>query len=871
MRKFLSVFLLLMAVFLLVGCGDRTPGDIAAPKNVRIQDGVVSWDAVKDAESYIVMVGTRSFEVSGTSFDLKDVTIAVGTHVVVVLSVKGDEVSLPSSSLNYTVQGANLSSVYQQVLSAMGTMTGVAYTPEMTRGDFDSDDEFETYQTMNQLANAYSQAAVSSGMTEANAVGFVVRFMDVMEDEMEDVASFGDMFAIIDTFSDFGMDGYTFTYIMMNLADVAIDIQIDELQSNMAYYQSLISTAPVYSDFAVLVTVYNTLLSYALPSEVSLLQDIFELENQTHLNALYNLADYAYQIYWDGYIYWIPSGAENQLLAELLMDAYHDGNTEIISTLRSNDYYSAVNTIDYSSWDYFYYQRRIAETEDEIEMLEALKDTMEDDFEVMLNSVSLVVDYVADVYRSLPNTLAPILDKLVEGQELSMNEMFILKNAIVGALKENLPSVSDFEAMYIMTLTVSTSMTGMDLSGHLEHARMIAEIERASIDLMLEFIYSMSQQDLEEFLSIVDDMYTPGGYLYDPFYGYTRYQSPSVDEEKLIELIVFILSYLESFVDDHQAKVDTLNNVLTPQNKEILLDLMLNMALSMALLEVYDAEQEEMINAIFGLLLDETSNLVRVFDVFMEVGSVVASEFVSTEGVIIFEIMAMNDFDGTPFKITEQFEVILSHLASYMNPVFDVIDQEDVEALLYLVKLQYVIYFAQMSIIFDYDNEQDFVALIEDINDVFNQLVTPASQVIYNMMQIGRQALNTATDMDIADLIFDSAWSDDEELAAMIFAVMALDDVFTAQYRTLLNTTVSILFDDIFLNPDFLELMDAEASMIIDVQEMVEEAIADFFTELDIVSQYNFATLTEAQEIRIAEMLMNLFGLFMLVGSPAPY
>jgi len=119
------MLLLLFSIFL-VSCGDVTV-TLDTPQNVVITNGVVTWDAVTGADSYVVVVDSNSQTVTVTSFDLKTLNLTAGDHTVQVVAQSGTEVSMPSTSLNYTVQASSLGAP-QNVAIANGVVTWNAVT-----------------------------------------------------------------------------------------------------------------------------------------------------------------------------------------------------------------------------------------------------------------------------------------------------------------------------------------------------------------------------------------------------------------------------------------------------------------------------------------------------------------------------------------------------------------------------------------------------------------------------------------------------------------------------------------------------------------------------------------------------------------------
>ncbi|HHU80525.1 MAG TPA: hypothetical protein GXZ35_04230, partial [Acholeplasmataceae bacterium] len=87
MRKNFKFFLLLTALFVLVGCTKT----LDTPTNVRISDDVVHWDQVKEATGYVVKVGVNEHSTTTNSFDLKTLTLDTGTYQISVKATGKDK------------------------------------------------------------------------------------------------------------------------------------------------------------------------------------------------------------------------------------------------------------------------------------------------------------------------------------------------------------------------------------------------------------------------------------------------------------------------------------------------------------------------------------------------------------------------------------------------------------------------------------------------------------------------------------------------------------------------------------------------------------------------------------------------------------
>ncbi|MFA6801575.1 MAG: hypothetical protein WCR19_05660 [Acholeplasmataceae bacterium] len=100
MKKIFILFSVLVFSLFLVACGDKA---LDAPE-ISISNGVVSWEAIENADHYLVFVGNDSIQTSETSYDLKTEDLADGSYTIYVVAAVDNSISAQSNSVTYVVE-----------------------------------------------------------------------------------------------------------------------------------------------------------------------------------------------------------------------------------------------------------------------------------------------------------------------------------------------------------------------------------------------------------------------------------------------------------------------------------------------------------------------------------------------------------------------------------------------------------------------------------------------------------------------------------------------------------------------------------------------------------------------------------------------
>ncbi|MDF2700110.1 MAG: hypothetical protein K0Q49_1666 [Haloplasmataceae bacterium] len=102
-----------------------------------------------------------------------------------------------------------------------------SYVPNMEQSDFDRDYLYEGYTYSVKFATAYADIMLQANVTKENAIGLIEAIASLPND-MNDVQDFSSLKTLIDQFGEFGINPSITANIIVSLADVYIEILLEQ-------------------------------------------------------------------------------------------------------------------------------------------------------------------------------------------------------------------------------------------------------------------------------------------------------------------------------------------------------------------------------------------------------------------------------------------------------------------------------------------------------------------------------------------------------------------------------------------------------------------------------------------------------------------
>jgi hypothetical protein len=836
------------------------PTELSAPANVTINNGIINWTAVTNALGYIVVVNGVNHSTTQTTFDLKTITLPEGTYTVTVKATRNTLQSPASSAASYTVlPAASEEDIYEAVL----LIVDYNYVPNMTEDDFEDEWEFNEYRKMARMLQMYADTAVSLSMSYENAVGLFAHIYD-MPDRMESVNNATALKAELDTYGDFGLTPQSLTTMLMQLATVALEIGEEDNTENKA--EAVADLADAQAQMNTLktsvayTTLYNKLAGYA-GANVSVLNDF--LDFSTHMNdwsfdyynTLYVISEMAYDLIYNPeyhYPWYLYEGNQYyEMFYGIVVAAKTANDTAFLNQLNTNAYglfqpfsdvYDSYNEINYLT-------RRIADYDRSLTMILNMVTLMDVEYNLLSQTVESVIQYLVDMYGSIPLTMITRLDTLVASGELSMAEYLLLKNEIVAVLQDNLPTAIDFALMYQTMFHIAGAMTDVNMTTMLTHANTIGQFDFLTIGLMLDMIADIDLTMINEISAIVDGLIIPGEYIDYGWYGY--YEDDQVHFPKAIELAVYIGTYFENFKLSHVAQFAALEALPMDNVIEDMLKIMANIAKTQMSYEMSE-EEYEIAAFIIDELVADYDNIMAGIQVLTNIGYNVYDEFITSEGQFmldVYELIMTMDVEMDIELLISEIERIFGGFAAYNSAIFGQLDQTEIETLLRVVRVPLMIPILQNQ-----------VMAIEDYELLFEDLVTPISTVLANVISIEKQIIGVIDDSELVTFfapIFEEDPFLEESFMIRMMAIIVIvaDESLSTVFEDMIYASLTTVFDDILGHADVMTLTGMDQTQLDDMYNMIYEVIETKIMDIRTVALYDFDDLDQIQ----IETLMGIF------------
>jgi hypothetical protein len=293
---------------------------------------------------------------------------------------------------------------------------------------------------------------------------------------------------------------------------------------------------------------------------------------------------------------------------------------QIASLEDDKEYYQ--EQID-NGWDYSgYYQDRIDELDEQIQMMEDLKDQIAASSENVVKTILVVMEYIMSIEEMVTADLVTKIANLSETSspdDLNVEELVLVKDEIVNILTQTMPTQSE------LVLVINTLNSFVGLLETVEEVQIgeLANPEKMAGTMLLSF---------EAYLKFIDNFDLD-------FFTELKAIAISDDSEAMIQaqVAILVITYFDEFLAENEVLLDNIEAVYTDAEKEEMFNDYMDM------MESYWAENGDApITEINFLSFQKAMALKAIFeDAFEDL----LDAFVASEGEILLLIAEQQDWE----------------------------------------------------------------------------------------------------------------------------------------------------------------------------------------------------------------------------------
>ena len=812
---------------------------VLPPENLSLTGDILSWTAVDGATGYRVHVGSMTFNVVSTTLDLSTRSIPVGTHTVYVIALKNTLTSNPSSNVSYTVE-ENV--VQEDVKLTVLKMMNPSYEVDLTNDDFEDYYDYLDYLMALDSADAYASASVELGMTSAQAISFFSDAKDMFEG-MDSIFSMTQFTQEMEIFDDYNMDAEDLAVVAYSLVEVMVQQEIryyhfnvDEQDAIILDYQDMIDdlrSSDLYVDF------YDLMMSFATVDEEDAIDAFFSGQYYTLFYSIYEIRnsliynqdpitsdDYAWVEDFD------PTYIDDlmNVMTKMMQDvegeafiATPDAELQVLQFI-----HMYLNNIEEQ-------QENKLRNENEILMLEEIKLNMSQNKAEVLGSLEVFFDFILTVNDTLPQNLIDLVDDMMMGEDLTMTEMFIIKDELVLVLQNALPSAADFALVYETLLVVVADANDMDVQAYLEYTELMGLVNYAALDLMFTLLGDVDEALVLGGMMILEDA--------EDEYGNIDIEN---NPEVAIDFALYVINYLETFVDENQVKVDALTNLFTYQMKEDFYVMILDAIIYEVENDMYmDPNEKLMLIDLLEELQLEFDTYYQLYSLFEDAAFDVLRYVIDTEARILKTMISISEEVEPDLAILlPSVELLIEDMRMIHFEMFGDMTETELDILFEAAKIPLrAMINAEMP---ELDFDALYVAVTPDIKTVLLNFIS---------LQVDLMVQFDALDLD--GIILNENLTS-EQLGIAYALVTAIDLTITVDNEAMIFSSMDLVFDSVLSNETVLTLIGATQAEVDEMQTNMTSLVNDIIDEIQYLAMLDIDNLSIDDEQRLYDFMAML-------------
>lgn len=807
---------------------------VPTPTGLTVVDNVLTWTAVEGAESYQVEINGSKKTATTNSYDLGE--LAEGTYELKVSAKVGSDLSDPAVISHVIVSAAKEAEYYAEALKAINE----DYLSDMKESDFLSPWEYEEYLVIASMMAAYTRGAIQTNISlekSKDLIGLIASAID------SEVGSSLEMKALIDPIVALGLTPDQLARVLYEVSFVVMGLSIAEALEDIAYYEDRIVNSNQNLQDALNDSSYLYVIQHLKAHGSQDVADHFEeyindLDQYIYFYTYFWLIEDAYWAVEDDYVIsfldeldWYY-GDDPLLVAfiEHLVADLMQGNEEFYSN--SQHFIDAIMDARRANEDVIFYQRNIQDKQKDLIAFNSIKDASSESSAVMINGFKSAIAFILDLYGKLDADLFQTIEALVMSENITPEEIFILKDELVAVLQSSIPAAKDFENLFVALITVLNKTLDINPNDLLGLGQMLGLMTHTGANLLLTIVGDVTIEFYSELMQLASTLEKPSDY---------------------VDLVLFIGHYLETVADKNKIALEALGSFQSP----VLADQVILIAKNFINFVGEDDMQSAMMVLLFDSIVENYQLYQDVGNIFIKYGGEIVGKFLDTNGKLVYDLLAtISKVDGSstpaaPKDVADDFAALFTQFMEYHDLTFAAITDDEIDTI-----VDFLAIYSQF-VFMSFFGVEPGAEIPAELEALVAKFVPEVKAALKDILKLEVLLLNALESNNAAYEMFNLAEHYDQQLmlTLTIQLIKGLDVVLTSENISLIENRLEQVFTKVLLDADFLAFSQIDEEDILGYQAMIGAMLENMLPAISKLAKYDYYNLTEAQLLEFYDFL----------------
>lgn len=727
------------------------------------------------------------------------------------------------------------------------------YEPDMEISDFIDEDLYEQYLNICKFSTTYTQIMIEFNISEDNAVDALTDFANLGQNE---TVYFITIVDYVKTLDKYGITPHILTNLIVELSMTFVDIALENAKDNQLKYQKEIDE---------LIKQNNELLEGQIFTNIS--NKFYQYSNEWDYEIIFqtiNSSDfYQYNLYSViqimakdlinfGYInsnadyYYYGTYEVYNAFENALINAHLNNDIQFLETLIDHIYILEQISMNYRDIEDL---SSIPFTdESSIYALEQIQAIYNQEKDALITSIEAVLTYLINVSNVLD---VNHIKQLLQSDEITEQELFVIKDEIVATLRETLPSINDLEKMLLLSKVIFNFFIGenIEISLNDNYINKIATLNHYSYKLLIEFIDALNYEVYEDIKNIIDDGISEYCY-YDYYWEEYICEVEEVEMETVVALILYIDDFYNTFKDNNSASFEAIKAIYEDDELKQIHENIVKKGfefIAVNFLE-FPEEQLEELREVIDDMFEVAKLAEQAQEIIRELGLDVYEKFIDSKGEILLnyeKLYKAIDNEAPINDINSALDSLLVNIIEYYDITLSNLTKTEIKT---IVK-EYV-----NQIKYDFTMDVDELDMANKYIDALSDSIT---QIIYDLIHVEKAFIVKLYERGFNLTKFEGIPELDIEDSLNQHIIIALNYVLDDYTKDKIIINVENYFDllaDIAYEFDYYPYYD-----IYSQKYSVINRIFYVFESIEVIAEYDFNNLDSEQLAFYQEFIDTVF------------